>query len=394
MDQPRQHSSSPKYLLDIIIGIVLVTVLGGLAVLLFGVFARPAHSFVNCMTNQRNIAVSLQIYAQDHGVFPAADIVWQSIKMAPRVFKCPVKREKGVSTANDYAYNVNISGENIGAFFDPTAEVMTMDTHNTAGGFNPTTGTVASNAYTCSAANALLLSPYAQPLANVFYAPGDEDAYHMGKVICSYLDGHVALADITPESDVPWRSFDAATISYGPTAINNAPHPHGGYSAIEPHVGSAVAGANLRTTYSTLGLTAGHVSWRFSKENVADTHDCTLGLGGNNAVGTACSSSHTALYFFAVGNHGQVRFYQNALLQGQNAFGTAYQIGPTCTYTAADVFSLTRFGGSGLFAKNGKVKGKFTSILDNGTKTEIFVFTAPGANAKNGVTNVMASGLR
>jgi len=379
----------------------LVLILFTLSVLVVIVLPLFPHKCCNrpqdaCSNNQRQIAVGIQIYTQDnHEFLPTADIVWAAIQMAPGVFICPTK---GKSIANAYAYNINLSGRELGSFTDPTDEVMTLDSKNFYGKFDTKTGTSAPNSSAGSAANALLCPQYYTPLPNVFYAPGDEDSRHGGVMAVSYLDGHVASSASAPEADVQWQSTDYATVSYGPTAINHVAKPAAGYSLIQPHVGSAVEGTSLRQTHSVLGVIEGKVSWQFSKENVADKQDCTIGFGLPQF-----SYGNSALCYFAVGNHGKVKFFQNHLNQAGTAFGTANQVGSADTYLATDVFSIARNGQTVNITKNGKQKMTLTDTdrnpTSNGTRSnavspmQIFVFTAPGANSHNGVTNVMASGL-
>ena len=71
-----------------------------------------------CTNNQRQIAVGIQIYAQDNSErMPTADKIWPAIQLAPACFKCPTR---GIATTNAYAYNINLSSRKLGDFFDPT----------------------------------------------------------------------------------------------------------------------------------------------------------------------------------------------------------------------------------------------------------------------------------
>ena len=348
-----------------------------------------------CDNNLRQIAVAIQIYAGDHDEgLPPANKMWSVLYLDPSTFKCPAK---GMATPNAYAYNINLSSRWMGTLLYPNQEVAILDSKNISGGFNTNTGTSAPNYRQGSAANALMCADGQQPLPNIYYAPGDEEQRHDGFINVSYFDGHVGTTHTNPEADVQWQSADNPTISYGPSAINNVETPATCYNLVQPHVGSAVEGANLQQTHSTLGVILGRLSWRFSKENVADTKECTIGFGC-----LPYSRTSTALFYSAVGNHGKVTFYQNHLNAAGTAFGAANQVGSAITYTSGDVFSIScdwqtidwNINGKKKAAISDATRGPIGHASDTNAKMQIFVFTAPGANKRNGVTNVMATGLR
>jgi len=360
-------------------------------------YQLPYDAQNTCLNHQRWLISNILTYEQDNEtVLPSADIAWfVGSKMSPTVYKCPTK---GKVRGNTYAYNVNLSDRKLGYFYDPASEVVTMDSKNIRPGFNSITGTSAPRCTGKPAANALLWNKAALPVPNIFYAPGDEEPRHYGKIAASFLDGHVDLTIIIPEADIQWESADKATISYGPSVINNVAEPTVGYRYTQPHVGSAVEGANIQQTHSTMGIIQGKLSWQFSKENVADKKDCAIGFGNIN-----CSNTATALFYFAIGNHGTVRFYQNHLPKDSKTFGMACQIGSAVSYQATDVFSIERNEQFVTFKVNGntmvavfnpdKSPGPNGQIADATARMQIFVFTAPTANMHNGVTNVMATGL-
>jgi len=417
--------------------------------------SRPYHpKRESCSNNQRQIAVAIQIYAQDNDeALPSADKVWSAVKMAPAAFICLTK---GKSTPNAYVYNVNLSGAALGAFSDPTNEMMIMDGRNTGGWFDKHTGTLAPNGNDGPAANALLCPKDSHPLSNVFYAPGDQDPRHGGIFICAYLDGHVGGRTVTPEADVDWGRAGCAdanfsanmTPTYAPKLASTLSAPAGskntqtapggygmGYSYTQPHLGSSISinkpGKQPGWACSKLGLVQGKVSWRFNNPNT--NVPITVGFGGNG-LGTAVCASLNSLYYAVQGCNGSATFYQRNDTRGYAHAGEERYFVPrgvsgattpmgevegstAVTYVCTDVFTIERAGQIVNFKVNGKV---VCSTSDTGksplTKTMtipnammkmwIYVYcgdykkgpafvtpnTAPVANL--GITNMMATGLQ
>jgi len=432
--------------------LVVIAIIAILAAILFPVFAKAREKArqTACSNNQRQIAVGIQIYAQDNDeALPAADQVWAAIKMAPGAYKCPTK---GVNTPNSYGYNVNLSGAALGAFSDPTNEMMIMDCKNISPGFNTTNGTSSNknDLNTASTAcNSLLYNGVAQPEPNIFYAPGDQDPRHGGIFICAFMDGHVGQSTVTPEADVDWGQLGVAgqsftvnmTPTYSPNQASTVTAPVGsansmtapvgygfGYNYTQPHLGSTIQSTTANTGWacSKLGLVQGKVSWQFN--NPATNNPITVGFGGNG-LGTAVCTSCDYLYYAVQGKNGSATFYQGnatsaspvnaALSFVPNATTPVGQInGSTAvTYVCTDVFSIERAGQIISFKVNGKVicstsdtaKSPLTAsttISNAAMKMWIYVYTgdytnaSPYTTASNnsllnlGVTNVMATGLQ
>ncbi len=139
--------------------LVVIAIIAILAAILFPVFSRAREKArqTTCTSNQRQIAASLQMYAQDHDEsLPATASIWSDLKADPGVLVCPTK---GKSTPNGYLYNFELDGMSIGTVQDPTVEVMTVD------------GTATNNIATLSS---------------------QIDYRHSAFAIVSYLDGHVS----------------------------------------------------------------------------------------------------------------------------------------------------------------------------------------------------------
>jgi prepilin-type N-terminal cleavage/methylation domain-containing protein/prepilin-type processing-associated H-X9-DG protein len=138
--------------------LVVIAIIAILAAILFPVFARAREKArqTTCSSNQRQIATSLQMYAQDHEeTFPGSATVWGDIKVDPGVLICPTA---GKNTVNGYAYNRSISNGSIGDIQDPTVKPLTADS---------------------------------KAVGNLLVIPADVDYRHSSMAIVSYADGHI-----------------------------------------------------------------------------------------------------------------------------------------------------------------------------------------------------------
>jgi len=108
--------------------LVVIAIIAVLAAILFPVFARAREKArqSTCISNQRQIAASVQMYAQDHEeTLPASTTVWQNINVDNNILQCPTA---GKSIINAYTYNAGkCSNVAIGAIPDPVATWMTAD---------------------------------------------------------------------------------------------------------------------------------------------------------------------------------------------------------------------------------------------------------------------------
>jgi prepilin-type N-terminal cleavage/methylation domain-containing protein/prepilin-type processing-associated H-X9-DG protein len=110
--------------------LVVIAIIAILAAILFPVFARAREKArqTTCTSNQRQIAASIQMYAQDHEeTLPSSSTIWSDIKVDPGVLICPTK---GKNTPNGYGYNSNIANMALGEIERPEATVATGDCDN------------------------------------------------------------------------------------------------------------------------------------------------------------------------------------------------------------------------------------------------------------------------
>ncbi len=144
--------------------LVVIAIIAILAAILFPVFARAREKArqTTCTSNQKQIAATILMYAQDHEEsLPNSSTVWNDLKIDADALKCPTKGKKII---NAYGYSNVVAGKSIGSMDDPTSVPLTSDTSNT--------------------------------LTNVLRSGGDIDRPHSGKAIASYMDGHVTSADL------------------------------------------------------------------------------------------------------------------------------------------------------------------------------------------------------
>ncbi|MEI6519706.1 MAG: prepilin-type N-terminal cleavage/methylation domain-containing protein [bacterium] len=166
--------------------LVVIAIIAILAAILFPVFARAREKArqTTCTSNQRQIAASIQMYAQDHDeMLPATTTVWSDIKVDPGVLICPTL---GKSTPNGYVYYFKCDNLSIGQVADPTSYPLTTD------------GAAPNNVATLS--------------AHIAYR-------HSNQAMVSYIDGHVA-----PTTYIAF-STDMSNLAYTASATGFLPDP-------------------------------------------------------------------------------------------------------------------------------------------------------------------------
>jgi prepilin-type processing-associated H-X9-DG protein len=143
-----------------------------MAAILFPVFAkarmkaRETTYVETCLSNQRQMAAAMIMYAQDHeNTFPPDKTVWTDINVDPAILICPTAdKSKTIS----YGYNKGMSKLTIQATPEYFNLMLTADGGNAA---NQLTGV------------------------------GDMQFRHLNQCAASYVDGHAAM--VTKESMQP-----------------------------------------------------------------------------------------------------------------------------------------------------------------------------------------------
>ncbi len=137
--------------------LVVIAIIAILAAILFPVFAKAREKArqTTCLNNQRQIATSVLMYAQDREeILPSAMSVWGDLALDKGVLICPTA---GTKLKNGYGYHAGYSGVALGEVADPTEAILTADA-----------------------------------TVNIIASSADLDPRHQNKCITSYLDGHAA----------------------------------------------------------------------------------------------------------------------------------------------------------------------------------------------------------
>jgi prepilin-type N-terminal cleavage/methylation domain-containing protein len=150
--------------------LVVIAIIAILAAILFPVFARAREKArqTTCTNNQRQIAVGITMYSQDHGeLMPASTSVWNDINLDRGILRCPTL---GTTIPNGYGYNSAISNLSIGYIKSPSDTLLTADISSSAA------------------------------LPNILSSGADIDTRHSSGYIASAVDGHVGLYKGSPQS--------------------------------------------------------------------------------------------------------------------------------------------------------------------------------------------------
>ncbi|MHB9023534.1 MAG: PA14 domain-containing protein [Armatimonadota bacterium] len=158
--------------------LVVIAIIGILAAILFPVFAKAREKArqTTCVSNQKQIATALLMYAQDYDeTFPDASSVWQAVDFgSPRILQCPTK---GKRIGNAYVYHNMVAGMSLGDIADPSDMVLTAD-----------------GAHAANKAGAGQEATY----DNILYNVTDYAMRHNGGAVCSYVDGHIRWVNPVP----------------------------------------------------------------------------------------------------------------------------------------------------------------------------------------------------
>ncbi len=99
----RGHDSLGFTLIELLVVIAIIAIL---AAILFPVFAKARDKAyqTSCMNNQRQIALAIQIYAQDNDETLPGKNWSQTVSLPGKVLNCPASTHKGNATEPDYFF--------------------------------------------------------------------------------------------------------------------------------------------------------------------------------------------------------------------------------------------------------------------------------------------------
>jgi prepilin-type N-terminal cleavage/methylation domain-containing protein/prepilin-type processing-associated H-X9-DG protein len=149
--------------------LVVIAIIAILAAILFPVFAKAREKArqSSCLNNQRQIAVAILMWAQDHDeMLPDSSNVWPEINVDRNILMCPTKGKK---VANAYVYSNLVSSKSLGEFASPSTTFLIADGQHAA----TTTPTVTYD--------------------NVAYYAEDADFRHSNVAVAAFMDGHVSI---------------------------------------------------------------------------------------------------------------------------------------------------------------------------------------------------------
>ena len=107
--------------------LVVIAIIAILAAILFPVFAKAREKArqTACLNNQRQIAMAVLMYAQDHEeLMPTTDTVWGSLGLDKGVLMCPTA---GTKIPIAYVYDDKLGNISLGDVPSPTDMFVTVD---------------------------------------------------------------------------------------------------------------------------------------------------------------------------------------------------------------------------------------------------------------------------
>jgi prepilin-type N-terminal cleavage/methylation domain-containing protein/prepilin-type processing-associated H-X9-DG protein len=149
--------------------LVVIAIIALLAAILFPVFAKAREKArqTSCLNNQRQIAVAILMYAQDHDEdLPDSSDVWVQLNIDRNILMCPTKGKK---VANAYGYNNALSSRALGEIALPASCLLSADSDQVGS----------------TSSTSMIFS-------NIIYHCNDIAYRHSNTAVMSFLDGHVA----------------------------------------------------------------------------------------------------------------------------------------------------------------------------------------------------------
>ncbi|MEI7832116.1 MAG: prepilin-type N-terminal cleavage/methylation domain-containing protein [bacterium] len=192
--------------------LVVIAIIAILAAILFPVFnkTRAKARQTTCTTNQRQIALGLLLYVQEHDEVLPPSTDWMKVCTSDmRILKCPDNQRTNTS----YTYNVILSNKDMARVSKPTETMMTVDGLHIPGSYNPNW---AKNLVAWYSADVGITtdgsskvtqwlprnipSTDGTDLPTGFYTSADIALRHSGQAVMSFVDGHMENRVTVPEA--------------------------------------------------------------------------------------------------------------------------------------------------------------------------------------------------
>ncbi|MHB0939487.1 MAG: type II secretion system protein [Armatimonadota bacterium] len=190
--------------------LVVISIIAVLVAILIPVLAKARESSrtAACISNQRQMAAALLMWAQDNDeMLPPADTIWQNLDLTPKILICPTA---GKARRNGYVYNAFVADKPLG-----DASFEGNEAH-------------------------IIVTADGSGVGNIAVKRRDVDLRHNGKAIAAFLDGHAQKV----------RFEELATYHVGQLVYKPIPFTSNGlYTAIIRPEGTTIARASGTTDW-------------------------------------------------------------------------------------------------------------------------------------------------
>jgi len=349
--------------------LVVIAIIAILAAILFPVFAKAREKArqTKCLSNQRQIALGIMMYAQDNNeTLPTADAsMWSNVNVSSGIEMCPDITNQAIG----YGYWAYLSGRALGdqSLNSPDQAPMTSDAvalSNTTYATNPQ------------------WTPATGAIANMIYnGSSDVQLRHTNGAISSFVDGHVAYSTAIPTlppSNIIW--WTTSTQSVVVNADNSITHSNNTSDAV-------IFGAQILYNDFTVDFTFNFTSNQGEIGLVAAGSTGTFNIAAGNYPDVYPATGVTNPTCPGDANSMAIHFTEWGGLPALSTSTTNNVWVDTVAPTVNDVYRIQRVGSTCNIFKNGTLEGS-TSC----TTAPVIVAAHIGGNVGDTFSNVKVSG--